>query len=125
MFRRAPVAFDDFARWHPAVVVEARPSQPPRPRAPRGAIDRLLAEYPWLSRDDLVEDVVRRPAHTRTRVRRRPGADKAAPSDSDDSSSPAQGCHSGFDDDEEDDRPPPLIDVAEELAMVRDELAGF
>eukprot|EP00972_Heterocapsa_arctica_P010479 1539778-Heterocapsa_arctica.AAC.1 len=72
-----PVSFEDFMKHLPATTAtEPRRKAGPRPR-PHDAVDRLLQEHDWLTREDFADDVVRRPPRTRkggrtaTRARKR------------------------------------------------------
>ena len=117
----APLSFDDFVQPHFDDSAESKPSHAPRKHASRDDIDQLLAMHPWLTREDFGDEPVRRP------LGRRRGAalPRIADEGSDGSDDASDHVSDGLADDDhpEGDAPAHDVDVAEELAAVRDDVA--
>jgi hypothetical protein len=119
-----PMSFEDFVRHHPPFGSETKPARTgPRPRVARGAVDQLLKEHDWLSREDFEEVLVRKP----TRPRKRATRPRLAEED-DSASSMDVGPHDHLVVAEDGHDPEVLadavdVDVHEELAAMRDEVA--
>lgn len=119
-----PMSFDDFARHHPDIGSERMPaSTGPRPRVARDAVDQLLQEHDWLRKDDFETLVERRPKRPRTRAAR-----PRIPEEDDSASSMDTGSDDRLSEADDGDDPEVGadvrdVDVGEELAAMRDEVA--
>ena len=114
-----PVSFQVFVRNHRAAVAQPRERQQPRRTAP-DAVERALAEHPWLSRADFEEVKQWRPR----RPNRAVGDDRSDGGESERSgaSEKSGSADDGVDDDDDNDDDQSTdhdVDVDGELAAVR------
>ena len=119
------ISFDDFVEHHGEVAsTKTAKEGPPRKRVARDHIEKLLEAYPWLSREDFDESAAR--SYARQRGRKSGGggggddggggADVELPLDMSDYDVFNEGPDAEI-------ASVPVVDVATELAIVRDEVA--